>query len=164
MRTPADGLAGRAEPASLRDTAPSLGCLSTSPKTRHATDEIPEAFERTCCHRPMPVRGRAVRDGVPRVLGLARSQPRQPACVWRRVREPLVPLKGYPGVFWKRSKKKVACRKRLVTEAIERGRDETTSAACGYRRSGAAGSDQVVALFAGVPNASVLNLTLGTCF
>ena len=140
----------------------------------------------------MPVRGRAVRDGVPRVLGLARSPSRQPACAWRRVcdlrrhvaqavshhgggarhqpfpgedgrvasfcrrcgtpliyertrsrhiinipralfqsrtgrqpiyhigieemqdwayaGEPLVPLKGYPGVFWKRSKKKVAHR------------------------------------------------------
>src|SRR6266550_2547214 len=39
MRTPPDGLAGRTEPASLRDTAPSLGCgdlrpsSSTSPKT-----------------------------------------------------------------------------------------------------------------------------------
>src|SRR5262245_43901126 len=34
----------------------------------------------------MPVRNRAVRDGVPRVLGLARSQPRQPPGAWRRLR------------------------------------------------------------------------------
>ena len=137
----------------------------------------------------MPVRGRAIRDGVPRVLGFARSQSRQPTragavcatyvgtwrkrfritageceinrfkeketgavrsfcrrCVtplvyertrsqhminipralfqsrtgrqpiyhigieemqdWAYAGEPLVSLKGYPGVFWKRSKKK----------------------------------------------------------
>ena len=52
-----------------------------------ASDEVPETLEQPCRHRPMPVRGRAVRDGVPRVLGLARSQPRQPACAWRRVRD-----------------------------------------------------------------------------
>ena len=46
---------------------------------------------------------------------------------WAYAGEQLVPLKGYPGVFWKRSKKKSRVQEaRFVTEAIERGRDETT--------------------------------------
>ena len=33
--------------------------------TRHASHEISETLERPCCHRPVPVRGRAVRVEYP---------------------------------------------------------------------------------------------------
>ena len=40
---------------------------------------------------------------------------------WAYAGEPLVPLKGYPGVFWKRSKRRGACRnRRVVTRTSHR--------------------------------------------
>jgi len=62
---------------------------------------------------------------IPRALFLSRTgrQPIYHIAIeemqdWAYVGEPLVPLKGYPGVFWKRSKKKSHVQEARLSSSI----------------------------------------------